>query len=123
MILLAIVSGNAAAKWIAVGFDNDATTYADQNTIRKKGNRVKMWSVIDFKTAQSFDVIPPFMSTEAQYEFDCQEEQSRTLTVFFHSGNMGGGAAIANDPDPNEWKSIPPGSAVEKLWKFACKKR
>src|SRR5471030_1082964 len=49
MMLLAVVSGSAAAEWEEVANNENATTYADFVTIRKEGNLAKMWDVIDYK--------------------------------------------------------------------------
>lgn len=48
MLLLAVVSSSAEAGWIAVGDGENMTTYADPTTIRKTGDRVKMWALLDF---------------------------------------------------------------------------
>jgi len=41
MMLLAVVSSSAMAEWVEVDTSDDSTYYANPNTIRKSGNKVK----------------------------------------------------------------------------------
>ncbi len=125
MILLAVVSSSAIAEWVAIVSNETKTTYADPATIRRAGDRAKMWSLIDLKTAETaINGVMPFMSSRAQYEYDCKEEQSRILYLSFHSGNMSAGEIVYRSPDTRDkWSSIPPDSVTETLWKIACGKR
>jgi hypothetical protein len=55
MILLVLSSGPAYAEWVETGHheSDDSVVYADPDTIRRKGDRVKMWELDDFKTIQT----------------------------------------------------------------------
>jgi len=123
MVLLAVVSSSAMAEWVAVGTAVGSTHYANPNTIRKSGNKVKMWSLIDFNSVQEVSADTKFLSQKTQQEYDCKEEQRRTLYFSWHSEKMGKGviAHLDDEPDKN-WSPIPPESANEILWKFACGK-
>jgi len=76
IMLLAVVSSSAMAEWVSLGESGDKTltNYADPATIRKSGNRVKMWSLYDFKTVQV-----RFRSVRLQIEYDCKEEEYRVF--------------------------------------------
>lgn len=43
IILLLLSSSPAYAEWVKVGEDDSYTAYIDRDTIRHKGNRVKVW--------------------------------------------------------------------------------
>lgn len=123
MILLTVVSSSAAAKWVVVAGNETITVYADPATIRKAGNRVKMWRLFDFNKAEVDAQGKSYMSSKAQVEYNCKEEQSRTLYRSFHSQNMGNGETIWLNDETDNWNPTPPESITEALWKFACKKR
>ena len=54
--MLLMVSTNVMAEWTEVSSDGaDMTGYVDYGTIKKKGNKVKMWRLFDFKTVQKFE--------------------------------------------------------------------
>lgn len=124
MMLLAVVSSNVMAEWVEIGSSDASTIYADPATIRKTGNMVKMWNLSDFKTTQVFTGNPnPYLSLNAQDEYDCKKKQLRGLALIAYSENMGGGKKVASAHDPQKWNLFPPGTMGEVLWKFACGKQ
>ncbi len=124
VMLLAAMSSNAMAKWVLVDENNIATTYANPSTMYKNGNFVKIWWLIDYKTAQNVGDGKPYLSMKLQYAFACNEKQSRTLAMYFFSGNMGSGKVIhSEDIEFQEWAVVPPDSVYEIVWRFACMKR
>jgi len=121
MVLLAIVSSNAMAGWVAIGKDETAIIYVDITTIRKNSDKVKMWSLEDSKVAR-IAIHKTYMSKKIQYEFDCNGEEYRVLTISFHTGNMGGGETVDSIDDIGKWSAVPPESVAERLWQVACGK-
>ena len=125
MLLLAVVSSSAAAGWVEVTSNTDKTTmmYADPSTIRKAGDKAKMWVLHDYQTVQG-DVGNQYMSVTAQVEFDCKEEQTRTLYVITRPENMGMGAQVSSfKVHDRDWNPVAPRSAIEALLQFACVKQ
>ena len=64
------------AEWIQIGRASNTIIYADPSTIRKKGNIVKMWLMMDYSkvTGENGD---QYLSQIAQHIYDCEEELSR----------------------------------------------
>jgi hypothetical protein len=118
MISLIIVCSNALAEWREVGVDatQQTTTYADPSTIRKTGDRVKMWHLFDLKRTTE-----TYKSLKVQSEYDCKQKQSRSLYTSAHKGNMGKGDVIGVESDHGKWKPIPLGSPKEYLFYIACR--
>ena len=83
---------------------------------------MKMWSLDDHKTAGSVIGAPSFMSVRALYEYDCKQEQSRSLSLSFHDGNMGEGKVLLSYTEPNKWVPVAPGSVGKAVWTIACGK-
>lgn len=112
---------DAVAEWTEVGGNENQTVYADLTTIHKAGKVVKMWSLLDLKTA---DVITArsYLSMKMLNEFDCKEERYRFLASSNHSKNMGSGEVVYRMDSVAEWNPVPPISAVKTLWKAACTK-
>ncbi len=123
MMLLAVVSSSAMAEWVyvtATGTKAEAeafTAYADPATIRKTGNRVKMWSLYDYKMVQE----PGVISAKQKNEYNCKKKQSRQLFLSAYSGHMTDGETVLihNEPD-DHWKRAPLGSVLEAVLEFAC---
>jgi hypothetical protein len=97
------------------------TMYVDPNTIRRKGDLVKMWHLYDFKTVQTVEG-DSFLSSVDQSEYDCAEERSRKLAYTRFSGNMGNDKPIYSNSDEGKWIPVAPRSVGLALWKFACGK-
>jgi len=121
VLILMLFSTNAGAEWTPVGVSSNLQRYyADSSTIRRQGNLVKMWTLVDHKTAQKTEGIG-FSSGKAQYEYDCDAGLRRLLYFQLHSGSMGQGEVVYTDADPSAWEPTSPDSVAESLWKFACK--
>ena len=124
LVLLLAISGNAAAEWVYLSENDSDALYADPSTKRRSGNLTKMWTLADLKspTGQPYGD-KAFKSIKSQMEYDCKKELVQSLAVILHSGNMGGGVAIASDNGLRQWVPVSPGSGQEFEWKFACGKK
>jgi len=121
LIPLLAASGNATAEWVNVASYNSITLYVDSTTIRKKGNMVKMWSLLDLNKSDTLEG-QSYKSIKTQNEFDCKEELNRMLYNSYHTGNMGNGKAFAINSNLGEMMPVPPNSGNMILWKIACGK-
>jgi surface-adhesin protein E len=114
----------AYADWVSLGdsVNMAMTVYADPDTIRRKGDLVKMWDLQDFKTARPAKANESYLSSKNQSEYDCSEKRRRTLAFTWFSGHMGKGDVVYSDSDEDKWEPVEPGSVGKTLWKFACGK-
>jgi len=119
-LMLSVVSSSAMAEWVKVSEDKLVTAYADPTTIRKLGDKVKMWALWDYSTAQEGDS-KPYMSVRIQNEYNCKEETDRQIYATTFSGNMLYGNKI-NTQGGRDWEPVAPRTVGEALWKFACGK-
>jgi len=121
-LMLAVISSSAMAEWVRIVKTtyNETTIYADPTTIRKSGNKVKMWHLWDYLIAQEVDS-KPHMSVRIQNEYDCKEETVRQIFATSFSDNMAGGHTI-NRQGGKKWEPVAPRTFGEILWKFACGK-
>src|SRR5207247_6599245 len=82
--LLVLSSGSVHAEWVAVEKNNELagimTVYVDPDTIRRKGNLVKMWQLIDFKTIQAGASASRFSTTQYKEYVDRAERRLRLLS-------------------------------------------
>jgi len=123
--LLVLSHGTVYAAWVLVAKDiaeDGATTYADPDTIRRKGELVKMWALFDFETVQ-IGGGTSYLSMRVQRQFDCADERTRLLTGTWFLGNMGTGDISLDFDEERKWQSVPPGSVSQALWTIACRKQ
>ncbi len=88
MLLLAVVSSNAMAEWVKVGEIEDTRFYFNHSTIHKEGDKVKMWALMDYKTAKQAIDGKLYLSDMSQEEYDCKKVLRRTLYLSTYSKNM-----------------------------------
>ena len=127
--LLFLNSVPAYAKWVAVEetYPGLRTVYVDPDTIRREGNLVTLWLLMDFKWMQGnagmghFGLDPSrFLSTKTQMQFDCAEKRLRLLAFTEFSRNMGTGIPADGYVDTGNWVPVKPDSMNQALWEVAC---
>jgi hypothetical protein len=119
---LLLLSSGTWAEWTRVADDDTAAGYVDLATVRKQGNSVKMWSLLDYKTIQRREGGPPYLSLTTQFEYNCYEQRSRMLALTVYSENMGRGeVVIAQTFADRPWEAVQPGTRSEMIWEIACK--
>ena len=131
VLLLLMVSTSVFAEWTPVdgSKDGDMTVYIDFGTIKRKGNKVKMWKLYDFKTVKKLAVKKlgendRYLSGVFYTEYDCEEETGRMLDLYLYSGNMRQGDIVYSHKNiKEEAESIIPQSIEESLFKIACDKK
>jgi hypothetical protein len=123
--LLSLSSGPAYAEWVLFSeTQTGLTVYVDPDTIRREGDLVKMWQLLDYKTIQTV-AGDSFLSSKTQSEYDCAGERMRVLEFMNFSGNMGSGSdnVVSIVADEKTWIPIVPESPGKRLWKVACAKK
>ena len=123
VLLLVLSSGPAYAQWVLVGESSSgATVYVDTDTIRRNGDRVTMWELLDYKTMITFGG-KSFLSIKELSEYDCAGERHRVNSLVEYSGNMGKSTVVYSDSDEGTWIPLVPRSVDQTLWEFACGKK
>ncbi len=122
--LLVLSSGPVSAEWVLVSVVDQAgvTIYVDPGTIHRKGDRVTMGELIDYRTEQTV-AGTAFLSSKLQREYDCAGDRHRTLALTKWSGNMATGRVILTTSEEQQWEPADPGSIGKRLWRIACDKK
>ena len=96
LVVLALLATTipAQADWTRVTSSKTGDVWADPATMRKRGNFVKIWVLHDLYKADQVGRNPPYLSLKSQNEYDCEEEQSRILSLVDYSGHMGSGDIV-----------------------------
>ena len=126
LLLLLMVSTNVFAEWTRVteSADGDMTAYIDYGTIKKKGNKVKMWQLQDYKAVKESAGGKRYLSSVTRFEYDCEEEVVRQLDFYWYSGNMRQGEIVVSITNiKDEAESVMPGSINETQLIIVCSKK
>ncbi len=113
------------AEWQAVEKDylrpGLQTVYLDPESIRREGDLVTMWQLIDFTWMQGNPRGPTrFFSTKTRKQFDCAEKRLRLLAYTEFSHHMGIGIAINGYVNNDNWLPVEAGSISYALWEVVC---
>lgn len=123
ILTLLFLSGEPVyAEWVSVDHNGEEgqTVYVDSGAIRRNGDVVNMWVLMDFRNVQTVPS-PPYLSVKSHREIDCNEQHIRLLASTAFSGHMGMGEALYSYINPkDEGIPIEPGSVAQRLWKVVC---
>lgn len=121
-VVLAVLTGNAAAEWALVSKNVEFLVYADRVTSQRTGSIVRMWVMYD---QLSREIIEDrvYLSSEILNEYDCKKKQWRQIYVLKYSGHMGAGRLFPFHAPSAKWGSVRPSTTLEAEWAFACRKK
>ena len=125
LLLLLLISTTVLAEWTEFGgnTDFDLTSYIDFETIKRKDNKVWMWSLFDYKTVQKFKNYR-YLSQVSRMEYDCEEETKRILDFYWYSENMRSGEVVYSETSiESEEESIIPVSLDKDIFEIVCNKK
>lgn len=122
-LMLAFVSTGAMAEWTQVSVNDVFTQYADFTTIRKTGDKVTMWELLDYKSEQKRAPGTRYWSEKAHKEYACKEEQVRLLAISGFSKRKGDGKVIYSVSAPAKWEPVQPASVSDFLLVKACSEK
>lgn len=118
ILLLALISNSAMAKWIYVAGDNSFNKYYfDISTLKRTGNIVRVWTLTDRKSDVDGE-----LSSKILLEFDCKLELDRFISGTAYKGSMGGGGVSQSYNKVGNWDPIVPDTVSETTFKYACGK-
>ena len=122
LLLLLMVSTNVMSEWKPIGFSDEQTQYVDLESIRKKGNKVKLWFLLDLKKVKIIEN-KSILSIMGHEEYDCKEETTKVLDMFFYEGNMKNKEIFSEVNIHDEPTSIRPNTVESLNYKIACGKK
>ncbi len=111
-----------SAGWVKVGDNEVMSGYANPFSIRKSGDKAKIWELFDLKSTKEQGGKYKYLSIKLHAEYDCKESQFRTLSISYHPKSMGEGDQVFADTRPQKWEPVATG-ADKVLWKIACDTR
>jgi hypothetical protein len=123
-LMVVLFSSSVAAEWTLVRNDGeqDVEIFVNKESIKKDGNLVTIWTLIDYKSPRSVGGKKQ-LSTKSLDEYDCQNEQYRTLNLYWYSDNKGEGKIVYSELVPGRMQPIIPNSVFERVWKITCGKK
>lgn len=119
-VLLALAGTPAAAGWVVVSDQLDFVAYADDQSMVRKGDVVRLRDLVDLKVPRRSPYGVTHLSSHGHSEFDCRTPRMRTLSFVMHAGQMGKGEAVEEIAPSGGWTPVFDGTLLYALRKFAC---
>ena len=124
LALVMLVNFPVMANWELVSENqNGQTFFVDFQTLRKDGNRVKFWRLLNYPKPLDIKGLN-ILSLRSRTEVDCKEETSRILTLTAHSQQYASGSELWTEtPDEldNKWTYTVPNSTMWIILQKVCK--
>jgi hypothetical protein len=101
--------------------DKGVTQFLEPWSIQRHGDIVTM--------TRLFNYLPPYLrrvnrrpytSQRVITEFDCKKMQLRQLSAHWHEGELGSGAILNQENQPDIWEAASHDAFTGPLWKIAC---
>ena len=99
--------------------------YAARSTIQRSGDLVKMWEMVDMKTATIIEGKRVF-SMRNLWEYDCRGSRRRMLAATAYAGHLGKGAVVGSEnfPPPVPWTAVGASDGYAQYFrKVACERK
>jgi len=119
-VLLALTSAPAAAGWVVVSDQLEFVAYADDQSMTRKGDVVRLRDLVDLKVPRRSPYGVTHLSSHGHSEFDCRTPRMRTLSFAMHAGQMGRGEVVEEIAPSGGWTPVFDGTLLYMLRKFAC---
>lgn len=123
--ILILFTSSATADWLQiqdfVGKGRDIKVFVDTETISRHGDRVTMWSLINYAGAIEVGEKEHISSKELN-EYDCKDRQYRILALYWYSDRDAEGEMIYDDTAPGPMKPIIEDSVYDRAMEIACGK-
>ena len=120
LAFILLITSNVWAEWTYISKIGGDTDYIDFKTVKKVGQTVKFWNLVDFKKVQLL-VDKPYLSFRQFKEINCSNNTQRSLYLIFSDGNMGDGQVIYSGDSDNKHAPIAPETIASFEQEILCK--
>ena len=121
-LLLAFNSFFSHAAWTNIGSNEKTEVLADSETMTINGTKAQVNHMLNFKvTAKDPDTNSEVRSILGRSEFNCSNNQYRTISIALYTENMGSGTRIKIEETPNsQWQDVKSGSWTAGVFNTTC---
>lgn len=124
VMLVMLFSSSAMAEWAKIDdFVGDGrNVFVDIDSAERNGDRVTMWTLTNYAGPREVSN-KEHMSTKTLEEYDCNNEQYRTLSIYWFSEHDAEGDVFYEETAPGKMKAILPDTNYSEARKIACAHR
>lgn len=115
------MSTSVYCEWVMIttSADGDSESIVDTATIKYNGDYVRYWEITNFRSYKA-ERNSNFLSIKTLTEFNCRDEQYRTLSITGYAGKGGEGQIQGSSDDVGQWRTATPNSNGRKVMNYLC---
>jgi hypothetical protein len=115
---------NAASEpWTLVRSEPTIAYYLDKETVRKQGEYLTYWIMVNFNYDPKFDGAEPYKSAQLLRYANCATREQDTKSLLQYHAPMGRGEptwALTFEDDTMRMEPVEPGSVGAQILEIAC---
>lgn len=94
--------------------------YMDPKSIEQQGPIKVMWTVLDYRNAQTTSEGQSYRSIRAQVQINCKARLARLTHMTYHGGGMLSGPVVQRRGMLNDWLEIETDSPMARIARRVC---
>jgi hypothetical protein len=94
--------------------------YMDPQSIEQQGPNKQLWTVLDYRSAQTTSEGQSYRSMRAQVQINCKARLARLTHTTFYSGGMLNGAVVQRQGMLRDWMEIEADSPMARIARRVC---
>lgn len=121
LVALVLTSSFARADWELMDDNATGLYYIDKSSIRRKGNTVKMWSMVRLKFERKIPGWKSFSYSKTLHVFNCIDETAGALKAITYSDAGVVVETVETSQSELSMSPVAPTTVDRDLWKIACR--
>ncbi len=118
--LLGSQSAWADTRWEPLTLADQGMYYMDPQSIEQQGPVKVLWTVLDYRSAQTTSEGQSYRSMRAQVQINCKARLARLTHMTYHSGGMLTGAVVQKQGMLRDWNEIQADSPMARIARRVC---
>ena len=118
--LLGLCPAWADTRWEPLTLADQGMYYLDPQSIEQQGPNKQLWTVLDYRSAQTTSEGQSYRSVRAQLQINCKARLARLTHMTYYSGGMLNGAVVQRQGMLRDWNEIEADSPMARIARRVC---
>jgi hypothetical protein len=118
--LLGLCPAWADTRWEPLTLADQGMYYMDPQSIEQQGSNKQLWTVLDYRSAQTTAEGQSYRSMRAQVQINCKARLARLTHMTYYSGGMLNGAVVQRQGMLRDWMEIEADSPMARIARRVC---
>ncbi len=120
-VLNGLIGVGAQAALLPLGLYGHGVVYLDTDApVERSGSEVRVWSVTDYRQAQTHQGGKTYLSSRSWIAVDCTRQRARVMHLTLFSGARQAGTVVEREGLLHDWLPVVPGSPMQKIHDRYC---